>query len=163
MGTAVVPRVARYRAPLTAARLAAAQTIPQPGDVAANVGEHVRLIRAAADEQVQVLLFPELSLTGYELELAASLAFSFDDPRLEPLRALAVACRLTLIVGAPVRIGPQLFLGALVLAPDRSIDLYTKHHLGVFPPDVNPGGPVPPAEASVFQPGDRNPGGSRPA
>ena len=47
--------------------LAAAQTVPVRGDVEANLAQHVRLVRVAAEEKAQVLVFPELSLTGYEL------------------------------------------------------------------------------------------------
>jgi predicted amidohydrolase len=137
--------------------LAAAQTIPKRGDVEANLAGHVRLIRAAAEGQARVLVFPELSLTGYELDLAAELAFSERDPRLTPLIELATSYQVTLIVGAPVRIDSRLHIGAFILSPDRSVDLYTKHRLGAFPPDASPDGIVPPAEATVFHPGDRNP------
>lgn len=50
-----------------ATTIAAAQSISVPQDVAANVQEHLRLIHAAARHGVQWLVFPELSLTGYEL------------------------------------------------------------------------------------------------
>ena len=137
--------------------LAAAQSIPVRGDVAANIREHIRLADAAADEKAQVVVFPELSLTGYELDLAAELAFSERDVRLEPLVKLATSRRLTLIVGAPVRIESRLYIGAFILTPDGAIDLYTKQHLGAFAPSDSPDGIVPPAEATVFHPGDRNP------
>jgi predicted amidohydrolase len=137
--------------------LAAAQTVPKRGDVAANLEGHVRLVRAAAEAGARLLVFPELSLTGYELDLADALAFSEVDARLTPLVELAAAHRMSLVVGAPVRLGARLHIGAFVLGPDGSVDLYTKQLLGAFPPDVNLGGPVPPAEATVFQPGDRTP------
>jgi predicted amidohydrolase len=137
--------------------LAVAQTLPVRGDVAANLEQHLTLARVAAGEQAQVLVFPELSLTGYELDLADELAFSEHDARLDPLVDAAVSHAMTLVVGAPVRLGERLHLGAFLLAPDRSIDVYTKHHLGAFPASANPGGNVPPPEASVFAAGDRNP------
>lgn len=137
--------------------LAAAQTIPRRGDVDANLEAHIGLVRVAAAEHARVVVFPELSLTGYELDLADALAFSERDPRLAPLVDLASAHDITLVVGAPVRVGGRLHLGAFIIAPDRSVDVYTKHRLGAFPPDVNPGGTVPPAERTVFDPGDRNP------
>ena len=31
------------------------------------------------------MVFPELSLTGYEVERAPALGFTVDDPRLEPI------------------------------------------------------------------------------
>lgn len=143
---------------MTATRsLAAAQTIPKRGDVAANLEDHIRLIHAAAHDQARILVFPELSLTGYELDLAEDLAFSEHDSRLSSLIELASSYQMILLVGAPVRIEDRLYIGAFILFPDRSVDLYTKHRLGAFPPDVNPSGIVPPAEATVFSPGDRNP------
>jgi predicted amidohydrolase len=143
---------------MTSARaIGAAQTIPIRGDVDANLERHIRLVRAAAAQHVRVLVFPELSLTGYELDLADDLAFSERDPRLAPLIALASSCGMTLIVGAPVRIGASLHIGAFIVFPGGSADLYTKHWLGAFPPDVSPDGIVPPAEATVFHPGTLNP------
>ncbi len=137
--------------------LAAAQSIPVRGDVDANIREHVRLIDVAAAEDAQVVVFPELSLTGYELDLAEALAFSEADPRLEPLVNLASSHRMTLIVGAPVRIDSRLYIGAFIISPGGAIDLYTKQHLGAFAPSDSPDGIVPAAEATVFSPGARNP------
>lgn len=137
--------------------LAAAQTIPRGGDVDANLAEHLRIARVAAEEGAQLVVFPELSLTGYELDLAEKLAFAPRDPRLEPLADAAAAFALTLVVGAPVRVDGRLQLGAFIVAPNGGVGLYTKHHLGAFPASANPGGPVPPAEASVFSPGALDP------
>lgn len=137
--------------------LAAAQSIPIRGDVDANIQEHIRLVHVAAEAGADVVVFPELSLTGYELDLADELAFAEADQRLDPLVKLAAARRLTLIVGAPLRIEPRLYIGAFILTSDGAIDLYTKQHLGAFAPSDSPDGIVPPAEATVFHPGDRNP------
>lgn len=54
---------------MIATSLAAAQSISLPGDIEVNVREHLRFITAAHAAGVQVLVFPELSLTGYELPL----------------------------------------------------------------------------------------------
>lgn len=137
--------------------IAVAQTTPRRGDVDANVEQHVRLVRAAGREQAQVLVFPELSLTGYELDLAGDLAFSLDDPRLSPLVDAAASESMTLVAGAPVRLGTRLHIGAFIVGPDRTIELYTKHRLGAFSESASCDGVVPPAEATVFHPGDRNP------
>lgn len=143
---------------MTRARsLAAAQTVPVRGDVDANVAQHVRLVHAAAEARPQVLVFPELSLTGYELDLADELAFSERDARLAPLAELAASYEMTLIVGAPARIGVELYIGAFIISPEGALDVYTKHHLGAFPASANPGGVVPAAEATIFHPGSRNP------
>jgi predicted amidohydrolase len=110
--------------------IAAAQTIPLRGQIAENLAEHLRLITLAAAHDVQLLVFPELSLTGYELDLASELAFSEHDSRLDPLRELALARTMTLIVGAPVRLAERLRIGAFIVSADGSLELYTKQRLG---------------------------------
>ena len=125
--------------------IAAGQAISARGDVEANLLEHERLIRLAAEHDARVIVFPELSLTGYELDLARSLAFSENDGRLDSLREAASNHRMIVIVGAPIQCSSGLHLGAFIVHPDGSVGVYTKHHL-------HPG-----EEDKVFQPGDRNP------
>jgi predicted amidohydrolase len=137
--------------------LAVAQTCPVKGDVQANLAEHLRLTQIAASEGAQIVVFPALSLTGYALRLASALAFSEDDPRLSPLLEASSAAALTRIVGAPVRLGRRLHIGAFIVSPDHTLALYTKHYLGAFSASARCDGTVPPAEGTVFQPGDRNP------
>lgn len=134
--------------------LAAAQTVPRAGDVPANLAQHVALAHQAADQGAALVLFPELSLTGYELERAQELAFTLDDGRLDPLRALARDRQIQLVVGAPLTLGGRLHLAALIVGP-ADVRAYTKRHLGAFPADLAPR--VPPPEPSVFAAGDLDP------
>ena len=60
-----------------------AQIKPVPGAVDENIGIHRRWIQQAAEKDVDVLIFPELSLTGYEPGLAKELAMTPADPRLQ--------------------------------------------------------------------------------
>ena len=110
--------------------LAAAQSVPVRGDVDANVEQHLLLVNDAAQQDVEVLVFPELSLTGYELDLATELAFSRDDARLRPLIDAAEEHAIKLVVGAPLRLGSALHIGAFIIDPGRAVDVYTKRYLG---------------------------------
>lgn len=56
--------------------LASAQTKPKRGNIKANLAEHYQLIDLASKNGADLIVFPELSLTGYERENAMSLAFS---------------------------------------------------------------------------------------
>jgi predicted amidohydrolase len=81
------------REPLT---IAVAQPVCHPGDLEANVLAHATAIRAAG---ARLVVFPELSLTGYELDAPV---VAPDDPRLAPI---VDACRETAsiaLVGALV-------------------------------------------------------------
>lgn len=116
---------------MTAFALAAAQLIAIAGDLPANLQRHLAFMRVAAEHGVQVLVFPELSLTGYEPSLAADLAIAPDDAELAPLREMAQTLRLTAVVGMPIRLAPEagVSIGALVLGADGSLAVYTKQHL----------------------------------
>lgn len=109
--------------------IAAAQTIPVAGDFSANLIRHLAFIDAAAASQVDLLVFPELSLTGYELALAREAAIHPDDARLQPLREAARRVGMTVVVGAPVWLDGALKIGALALLPDGGITVYAKQFL----------------------------------
>ena len=69
------------------ARIALAQMEPILGDLQANVSRHVAWARKAIASGADLLVFPELSLTGYLLQdLVADVAVSLDRP--EPIRPL---------------------------------------------------------------------------
>ncbi|QEI06707.1 carbon-nitrogen hydrolase family protein [Pigmentiphaga aceris] len=113
--------------------VAAAQTISVAGDVPANIVNHLRVMQAAANHCVQLLVFPELSLTGYEPTLAHDLAILADDPRLAPMRELAQKTGMRTVIGAPLKMsvekGAGIGIAALVLQLDGTVSVYTKQHL----------------------------------
>ena len=74
---------------MTGPVLAAAQCSAVAGDIAANAGRHLDFIDAAHRQGVNILVFPELSLTGYEPTLAGRLAQAADTDCIAPLRARA--------------------------------------------------------------------------
>ena len=65
-------------------RIAAAQSSSIRGDIEANVHTHVQFVQIAVDYSVNVIVFPELSLTGYEPEIAHNVVISLEDKRLIP-------------------------------------------------------------------------------
>ena len=126
--------------------LAAAQSASLPGAVEENLVHHLRVAEAAVKHGAHLLVFPELSLTGYEPALARAHTVGPDDPRLDPLRRLAGEAALAVVVGAPLPgVGGALHIGALAILPDGSVATDTKEHLhpgeeAVFAP--GPGGPT---------------------
>lgn len=137
--------------------LGAAQTVPVAGDVTANIADHVRLAKVAAEMGAAVLVFPELSLTGYEMRLAKDLAFTVEDSRLDSLVHVAQSREIVLVVGAPTTIGGELYIAALIIGIDGRVQVYTKHFLGAFPLSASVDGTVPAGESTVFTKGALNP------
>lgn len=125
--------------------VAATQFAPVAGDIDANVRAIAGLIRAAGAEGARVVVFAELSLTGYEPSLirdTPSLVLAEDDPRLDPVREACREAGAAAVVNGPVRNGGAGFgITTLVIGPDGSLlTRYDKRNLyGV--------------EAEVFAPG----------
>lgn len=62
-------------------KIALAQISPRLGDIEANVKIHKEYIQRAKKEKARLLVFPELSLTGYFLkDLVEEVALSLDSP-----------------------------------------------------------------------------------
>jgi predicted amidohydrolase len=133
-------------------KIAAAQVASVRGDIAANLRTHVAAVTSAAELGVSVLVFPELSLIGYELDLAAKLAIAATDARLCPLAALAQRHEMAVIMGASLlNSGAKPCLGAVLLAADGSARTYAKMHLGGSEPTYFAPGGVPLAFAAHGQ------------
>ena len=126
--------------------IAAAQSTSVPGDISANVARHLRFGTMAAEHGAQLLVFPELSLTGYELSIARSNAVRPDGSDLSPLRHLATDAQMTVVVGAPLLDDQgELHIAAFAIRSDGSVLTYTKEYVhqseeGVF--RSGPGGPA---------------------
>src|SRR5215472_12732137 len=105
--------------------IAAAQSTSVPGDVSRNIAHHLRFGAMAAERGVQLLVFPELSLTGYELTIARANGVRPDSSDLDPLRDWATHAHMTVVVGAPVlNDQDQLHIAALAIHPDGSVLTY---------------------------------------
>jgi predicted amidohydrolase len=112
-------------------RIAGAQSISVAGNIAANVQAHMKFIAAARQAKVDLLVFPELPLCGYELQLLRECLLHPEDIRLTALRDLAVETNMTVVVGAPVAagIGMAPAIGAFTFVPDGRHTVYRKQHL----------------------------------
>ncbi len=109
--------------------IAAAQFLPEKGNVDSNLKQHYHFIETAAKHGVDLLLFPEMSITGYIHEEADNLAFSVDDNRLETLSQMAMEYGMTIVGGAPLRHEENLYIASFILNPDGSTNIYRKHFL----------------------------------
>jgi predicted amidohydrolase len=110
-------------------KIAAAQISANDEDVQANIRTHIRWSEEAAAPGAELIVFPELSLTGYHIERAREFRFTPDDPRLQPLQETADRCNIHIVAGAPVEIEQTLHIGAFILRPHQPALIYTKQFL----------------------------------
>src|SRR5947209_20073890 len=88
-------------------RISVAQTRPIKGDIQSNIDNHKRLIDLAIANGADMVFFPELSITGYEPELAEELATHRDDSRFSVFQELADSRQITIAAGVPARNTPH--------------------------------------------------------
>jgi NAD+ synthase (glutamine-hydrolysing) len=88
--TLPAPESATARMPSETIRVGLAQVRPALGDLDANLATHERIITDARDAGADLLVFPELALTGYFLrDLVPDVAMRAGDDRLRALSTLA--------------------------------------------------------------------------
>ncbi len=116
-------------------RIGVAQTRPVKGDIRRNIAGHKALIKLAADQSADSIIFPELSLTGYEPQLAKKLAMTTDNLLLEEFRTLSETMNLTIGVGVPMRNSRGITISMLLFKPHLGIAVYSKKYLH---PDEEP-------------------------
>jgi len=93
-GSPVAPAASGAR--LRTVRVGVAQLAPRLGDVPANVDTHLEMIEAARLQKTDLLVFPELSTTGYQLkDMVPDVAWTAASPGFQAL----VAASRDLILG----------------------------------------------------------------
>ncbi|NIM00882.1 MAG: hypothetical protein GTN89_08155 [Acidobacteria bacterium] len=113
-------------------RVALGQIAPRLGDIEANLEIHRRAAAEAARDGADLIAFPELSLTGYQLaDLVPELAVPVDDPRLAPL--FEASDEIDLVFGF-VEEGPghRFYNSAVYLSAGRVVHVHRKLYLPTY-------------------------------
>lgn len=110
-------------------KIAIAQLRPRRGDIEANITAHQRMIKMAVSKKADMIVFPELSLTGYEPSRAATLALRINDERLKIFQELSDATGIRIGVGLPTPNHSGTMITLLVFQPDEEPFVYSKKFL----------------------------------
>lgn len=118
--------------PLTTCRVTLAQTNPDLGNVQKNLEAHVAAIQEALDLGQQLIVFPELSLTGYFLkDQTAELALRLDSPEIQALAALSV--RISILAGfVELAADGRIYNSAAFFEDGRVLHVHRKVHLVTY-------------------------------
>lgn len=110
-------------------KISIAQIRPIKGDVLANIEAHKRLINLAIDKGVDIIVFPELSLTGYEPKLAHQLAIEINDNQINIFQKIANKGNIIIALGMPLKTPIGIQIGMLIFQPNLPRISYAKQHL----------------------------------
>ena len=94
-----------------------------------NLRGHVEVSRRAADIGCDLVLFPELSLTGYAPARAQARPVEAADGRLGQLQDVCDAFGITIACGAPLRADSGVEIGLIVFEAGRAPRTYAKQRL----------------------------------
>ena len=109
--------------------IAVAQIKPAKGDISANIEKHLKFIELASSLNANSVFFPELSLTGYEPELAKDLATNKDDDRLDAFQKISNLKKITIGVGIPTKTESGIQISMVVFQPNHQRISYSKQQL----------------------------------
>lgn len=110
-------------------KISIAQTRPIKGDISANIDKHKILIELASSLKATSIFFSELSLTGYEPELAKDLATNQDDTRLDSFQKISNINQITIGLGIPTKTKTGIQISMIVFQPSSPRQTYSKQQL----------------------------------
>jgi predicted amidohydrolase len=110
-------------------KISIAQTKPIKGNVSANIEAHKKFIELALALNAEAIFFPELSLTGYEPELAKKLATNQNDNRLDIFQETSDKNKIIIGLGLPTESESQIRISMIIFEPNKPRQTYSKQQL----------------------------------
>ena len=110
-------------------KICIAQTKPIKGNVSANIEAHKRFIELALTLNAEAIFFPELSLTGYEPELAKKLATNQNDNRLDIFQQICDNNHIIIGLGLPTATESKIRISMIIFEPNNPRQTYSKQQL----------------------------------
>jgi predicted amidohydrolase len=110
-------------------KICAVQSKPVKGDIETNIINHKKLIDLAVADKADIIIFPELSVTGYEPTLAKELATHISDSRLDDFQNCSDAKRITIGVGMPIKNNGGISISMVLFQPHKARTVYSKKYL----------------------------------
>lgn len=110
-------------------KIASAQIESIVGDIDGNLNKHLNMINEAVKKEVDLIVFPEMSLSGYCRREGKKLAIATNHYAITQLKEKAKKHDIIIIVGASIKLKNALFIGSYILLPDGKIEIYTKQYL----------------------------------
>jgi predicted amidohydrolase len=110
-------------------KICIAQTKPIKGNISANIEVHKIFIELALTLNAEAIFFPELSLTGYEPELAKKLATNQNDHRLDIFQETSNKNKITIGLGLPTATESKIRISMIIFEPNKPRHTYSKQQL----------------------------------
>jgi predicted amidohydrolase len=114
--------------------VALAQCYPKLGDVAANLSKHLAIIGDAAAHDAALVVFPELSMTGYFLkDQVPDVALRLDSKEIGLLREASRSARIDIVVGLILESdGHRFYNASMYISAGEVVHVHRKVYLPTY-------------------------------
>ncbi len=110
-------------------KLAIAQLNTKYCDIKSNLEKHVRYISDAANNDAEIILFPELSLTSYHRYFTDEYLFDYNDTIFDIFKRTSIEKKIIIVYGIPLKIKSKVFIASVVQFPNGDKEIYCKNNL----------------------------------
>jgi len=110
-------------------KICIAQTKSERGKIKANIKNHLEFVNRAIKSNSDLIIFPELSITNYEPELAHELAADVEDSIFNPFQDLSNESGITIGIGMPTPAINGINISMIIFQPNKKRTVYSKRIL----------------------------------
>lgn len=110
-------------------KICIAQTKSLKGEIHKNIQNHFRIIKNAIELEADVVIFPELSITNYEPDLANKLATHVENSIFDVFQKLSNQNEIAIGIGMPTRTMEGINISMLIFQPNEKRKVYAKQML----------------------------------
>lgn len=110
-------------------KIALAQIKSKKGAILANIQNHKNWVKQAVSLKANAIFFPELSITGYEPELAKTLSTTLNDKRFDQFQEISNTQHITIGIGMPLHNDKGIQIAMLIFQPYQPRTKYAKQIL----------------------------------
>ena len=110
-------------------KIGLAQIQSYKGEIDNNIEKHICYIKKAIENNCEVVVFPELSITNYKPTTAKGFATTVEDEIFNPFQELAEKHKITICVGMPTIAEANILISMLIFTPNSKRKVYSKNML----------------------------------
>jgi len=110
-------------------KICIAQTKSEKGNIQRNIENHLEFIERAIILQADLIIFPELSITNYEPNLAKELATDIESNIFSPFQEISNKKGITIGIGMPTKTTYGINISMLIFQPNMERTIYSKQML----------------------------------
>jgi len=116
-------------------KIGIAQINCSPGDVKANLEKITQLTQSAKKKGCEVIIFPEMADTGYEMATIKNSASTWEEEPFKIIQQAAIKNNIRIVCGISERIKDKIYNSIVVINEQGNLlGKYQKTHLAAYPP-----------------------------